>query len=92
MTSVQKDIINALFDGGIIAHNGEGEIRLRDKNFNPVRKINAKTFYQVKSLLRKNKRNLYVYSLAAIRALHGSSWVKREYKRRRKAKTLLKGK
>ena len=92
MTATQKQVMITLFEGGTLANNGAGEIRLRDRNFNPVRKVNAKTFKQLKTLLRQNKRRLYVYSIASIRKLHGSAWAKVEYKKRRKAKTLENGK
>jgi len=86
LTYGQKKIIDVLFAGGTIAYNGTGAIRLRDKNFNPVQKINEKSFRKIKKLLRKNNRRLYVYSVGAVRKLHGSSWVKKRYKQLLKTK------
>lgn len=86
MTHTQKQIITALLLGGSIANMGAGGIRLRDKDLNPVLRINPRTFWFIRNVVKRNKKHVWVISLADVRKLHGKSWIKKEYTRLRAKK------
>lgn len=79
MTAAQKKVMKALFTGGTIANMGPRNIRLRDKNVNPLGKVNDKTYRKLRGLLRKNARGLWVANARSILKLHAASWVRKEY-------------
>lgn len=78
MTPAQKNIVVVLLAGGSIAAN-----RLRDKNHNPVMKINPRTLYWLKrdvEILRRIDSGLFVVNKSRVRQLHGNYWIKKTYK------------
>ena len=83
MTNVEKEIIKILLTGGHIVHNGVSGIRIRDAKFNPIRKVTNRRFELMKSLLRKNKKGMWLISPKAVLQLRSNSWVKKEYKKLR---------
>jgi len=76
MTQSQKDIIVHLLAGGSIA-----SYRLRDRNNNPMMKVNPQTFYWLKSeVLRRMPGGFFIINKTKVRQLHGNSWIKKTYK------------
>lgn len=80
MTRVQKIVITELLKGGNIAYMPKSGIRLRDKQANPVRKVSARTFHNLRDLMKKHKSGLWIISRAAIIKLPKNTWAKQEYK------------
>lgn len=80
MTETQKYIIDMLLDGCTIYGSQHG-FRLRDAQNNVVKKVNPRTWRQIKRLCRKEKSGLFVLDKRAVRSLHGGSWVKKQYKK-----------
>lgn len=87
MTSAEKQIIKVLLEGGNIAHDGISGIRLRDKKFNPIRRVTHRRFSLLKDLMKKDKRGLWVISPKNILKLRSNSWAKKQYKLSKKSKT-----
>ena len=80
MNFTEKQIIKVLLEGGNIAHDGISGIRLRDKKFNPIRRVTHRRFSLLKDLMKKDKRGLWVISPKNILKLRGNSWAKKQYK------------
>jgi hypothetical protein len=79
MTTLQKEIITELLNGGNISGNKTYGYRLRTSNQVCVRKFHDRTLYRVKDVLRKSG-SVYVINKSKVRQLHGSSWIKQHYK------------
>lgn len=78
MTDNQKYIVEQLFAGAFITIQ-QTRYRLIDKQRNPLRAFNAKTYKGIKALLRINKGVLLI-DLNKVRSLSGHTWVKKCYK------------
>jgi hypothetical protein len=85
MTDTQKYIITQMLDGCTIYGSQHG-FRLRDEKNNVIGKVNPRTWRQIKRLLRKDAKGLFVINKNAVRALHGGSWIKKLYKEQLKSK------
>lgn len=53
---------------------------LRGTQNNFMRKINPRTYRQVKRYLRKGKDGLFVIDKRQVRKEHGNTWIKQQYK------------
>lgn len=84
MNSIEKQILKILLDGGHIVNNGKWGIRVRDRKTNPLMKATSRRFYLMKDLLKKNKKGLWVISPQEILKLRANTWIKKQYKLKRK--------
>jgi len=79
MTDAQKILITNLLAGcSIYGHQRGFLLRGTENNF--LRKINPRTYRQVKQYLRKEKNGLFVIDKRKVRSEHGNSFIKKTYK------------
>lgn len=78
MTDAQKHIINHLLAGSSIYSHPLGIYLRSDTTF--VKKINPRTWRQVKYYTRKGKDGLFVIDKRKVRKEHGNTWIKQTYK------------
>jgi len=78
MTDVQKQLITNLLAGCSIYGTQRGFLLRSGTSF--IRKINPRTYRQVKRLLRKDKSGLFVIDKRKVRSEHGNTFVKKKYK------------
>lgn len=84
MTDVTKQLISNLLAGcSIYGHQRGFLLRGTENNF--MRKINPRTYRQVKGYLRKGKDGLFVIDKRRVRSEHGNAWIKQEYKKQQYA-------
>jgi hypothetical protein len=88
MTNVQKDIINKLLQGFTIAGSVNYGYRLRSPEGHVHSKLNPRSFYRLKPILRKTKVGLFVANKSKIRQQHGNSFIKKEYRVHQNLKNL----
>lgn len=80
MTDLQKTIFTVLIKGGSIAKTGQS-YRLRDDGVNPVSVFTYRTWFIIRRFVRLDRKlNVFVLDRKKVRALHGKSWLKQQYK------------
>lgn len=83
MTNVTKALITNLMDGCSIYTHPLG-LYLRGTENNFIRKINPRTYRQVKRYLRKRQDGLFAIDKRRVRSEHGNTWIKQQYKKQLK--------
>lgn len=78
MTEITKELITNLFSGCSIYGHQRGFLLRSGTSF--VRKINPRTYRQVKQYLRRRKDGLFVIDKRVVRKEHGNTWIKQTYK------------
>jgi len=79
MTDAQKILITDLLAGcSIYGHQFGFLLRGTENNF--IRKINPRTYRQLKHFLRKEKSGLFVIDKRKVRSEHGNTFIKKAYK------------
>lgn len=78
MTSLQKNILEWLIEGGSISGNQKYGYRLKDKAGNPLAKFNHRTFYSLKEHLRFDNGH-YRLNRKYVRSLSKRYWIKKIY-------------
>lgn len=86
MTPLQKDTVSLLLKGGTITAGSNG-YRVRNALHQVEWKIKRSTFYTLKYLLRRTSDGLFMINKNEVRKLHGSNWIKAEYKKLAQNKT-----
>lgn len=81
MTDVQKQLINDLLAGCTIYGHQRGHLLRSGTSF--VRKINPRTWRQIKRYTRKGKDGLFVIDKRTVRKEHGNTYIKKTYKRQK---------
>jgi hypothetical protein len=79
MTDVQKQLIDQLLAGCSIYSHHRGFLLRSGTSF--VKKINPRTWRQVKRYMRKRKDGLFVVDKRKVRGEHGNSYIKKTYKK-----------
>lgn len=82
MIATQKHIINHLLAGSTIYGHPLGMYLRSGTSF--VKKINPRTWRQVKYYTRKWKDGLFVIDKRKVRGEHGNTWIKQTYKQNAK--------
>lgn len=78
MTSVQKNVIDSLLAGCSIYSHHRGFLLRSGTSF--VKKINPRTWRQIKRFTRKGKDGLFVIDKRTVRKEHGNTYIKKTYK------------
>jgi hypothetical protein len=80
MTEVQKQLIDQLLAGCAIYGTHRGFLLRSGTSF--VKKINPRTWRQVKRYTRKDKKSwLFVIDKRTVRKEHGNTYIKKTYKK-----------
>jgi hypothetical protein len=79
-TPLQRQIASLLLEGCSVSGSTRYGYRVHDAGMNPVARINARTFYKVASLCRKQNGRM-VIDKRIVRSLHGRAWIKKQYKK-----------
>lgn len=78
MTDVQKQLIDQLLAGCAIYSHHRGFLLRSGTSF--VKKINPRTWRQIKRYVRKEKSGLFVIDKRTVRKEHGNTYIKKTYK------------
>jgi hypothetical protein len=79
MTEVQKQLIDQLLAGCAIYGTHRGFLLRSGTSF--VKKINPRTWRQIKRYMRKRKDGLFVIDKRTVRKEHGNTYIKKTYKK-----------
>jgi hypothetical protein len=78
MTSLQKEIVEYLLEGGSVSGNTKYGYRLKDNTGYPARKFSHRTFFILKPYLRL-ERGSFVLNKKYVRSLSKKYWIKQLY-------------
>jgi hypothetical protein len=79
MTDVQKHLIDHLLAGCCIYGHQRGFLLRSGASF--IKKINPRTWRQIKRYTRKGKDGLFVIDKRTVRGEHGNTYIKKTYKK-----------
>lgn len=83
-TKLQRECFEILFRDGVIVKIHPGKYTFRDRQGNPLKRVNKATFEAVEKMCKKTFRGgwaMYVINKKLILSLNGNSWLKKRYKK-----------